>query len=112
MAQVSLKSGSFVRVAHSTDGTANILSEEGQRYLELSEDFNTDSGPDLFILLHRSSNPQNYRSEDYFSLGRLNQVNGSQRYLIPADVDLDDFSSVVIWCRRFNVTFGYAPLNG
>ena len=112
IAQAILKSGSFVGVAHSTSGTVAIINQDGQRQLELGDDFSTDSGPDLFILLHRSANPQSYRREDYVSLGGLQQVAGSQRYLIPAEVELENFSSVVIWCRRFNVTFGYAPLNG
>ena len=110
--QIQLKSGSFIGVAHSTSGTATIFSQDGQRHLELGRDFSTDSGPDLFVLLHRSPTPESYRREDYVSLGRLQQSHGSQRYLIPADVDLENFNSVVIWCRRFNVTFGYAPLSG
>ena len=110
--QIRLKSGSFVGVAHSTSGTATIFNKDGQHHLELGRDFSTDSGPDLFVLLHRSPNPESYRSEDYVSLGRLQQINGSQQYLIPADINLENYNSVVIWCRRFNVTFGYAPLTG
>ncbi|MDJ0708247.1 MAG: DM13 domain-containing protein [Leptolyngbyaceae cyanobacterium MO_188.B28] len=110
--QVRLKSGSFIGVAHSTSGTATIFKQDDQRRLELGNNFSTDSGPDLFVLLHRSSNPESYRSEDYLSLGRLQQIRGSQRYLIPADANLENYNSVVIWCRRFNVTFGYATLSG
>jgi hypothetical protein len=36
---------------------------------------------------------------------------GNQNYAIPAVVDLADFRSVSIWCDRFNVSFGTAPLS-
>jgi hypothetical protein len=42
--------------------------------------------------------------------GDLQSTDGSQRYEIPADVDIDAFKSAVIWCRQFNVTFGFAAL--
>jgi Electron transfer DM13 len=29
---------------------------------------------------------------------------------IPTSVDLGDFRTAVIWCRRFSVGFGVAPL--
>ncbi|MEM9163756.1 MAG: DM13 domain-containing protein [Cyanobacteria bacterium P01_F01_bin.4] len=28
----------------------------------------------------------------------------------PAEVSVEDFQSAVIWCRQFDVTFGYAAL--
>ncbi|MEO1187371.1 MAG: DM13 domain-containing protein [Cyanobacteria bacterium J06636_27] len=31
---------------------------------------------------------------------------------MPANFDLDDFKSVAIWCEEFNVTFGFARLQG
>jgi len=36
---------------------------------------------------------------------------GSQNYAIPAGTDLLAFKSAVIWCRRFVVGFGVAPLS-
>ena len=35
---------------------------------------------------------------------------GSQNYEIPEDLDLDRYRAVSIWCRRFGVNFGTAPL--
>ncbi len=104
------ETNSFVGVGHTTKGGYNIVTENGQQYLELNESFRTDRGPDLFVLLHRQSVPQTYTESDFVSLGRLEKFRGSQRYLIPAGEDLTEFNSIVIWCRRFNVTFGYASL--
>jgi hypothetical protein len=35
---------------------------------------------------------------------------GDQNYALPADVDIDRYRTVTIWCRRFSVNFGSAPL--
>ena len=43
-------------------------------------------------------------------LGYVKGNIGSQNYLIPADVRLDRYRSVVVWCKRFSVPFAAAPL--
>jgi hypothetical protein len=42
--------------------------------------------------------------------GRLRAFEGSQRYTIPAGVDLKSYPSVVIWCERFGVLISPADL--
>ncbi len=46
----------------------------------------------------------------HVSLGELKGNRGSQNYPIPADVNLADYTSVSIWCDRFDVSFGAAAL--
>ena len=115
-----LKSGTFKSGEHRTEGTAKIVNENGKYYLELADNFVTfDMGPDLQVLLHRSADvigstqaPAHALKEDggYVNLGKLQQFKGKQRYAIPASVNLDDYASAVIWCRKFNATFGAATL--
>ncbi|NER81510.1 MAG: DM13 domain-containing protein [Leptolyngbya sp. SIO1D8] len=102
------QTGAFEGVAHPTSGTATIIEEGGKRYLEFDAAFRSDNGPDLFVLLHEQEVPQSYSSDQYVNLGALQSVEGTQRYEIPDDISVEDFSSAVIWCRQFNVTFGYA----
>ena len=40
-------SGQFVTVKKQSTGSAQIISKDGQRYLELSTDFSTGKGPDV-----------------------------------------------------------------
>jgi hypothetical protein len=47
----------------------------------------------------------------YVDLGALRAFKGSQRYAVPAGVDLKNFPSVVIWCERFGVLISPADLN-
>jgi hypothetical protein len=110
VATTGASAGRFVGAEHSTEGSVRLVNENGQRYVEFDDEFKTDRGPDLFVLLHRSQMPQSYQAADYTNLGKLQRVNGKQRYAIPANVNPKDFRSVVVWCRQFNATFGYAPL--
>jgi hypothetical protein len=43
-------------------------------------------------------------------LGALKGNLGSSNYEIPSELDLEGFRTAVIWCRRFSVGFGVAPL--
>ncbi|MBE9116976.1 DM13 domain-containing protein [Lusitaniella coriacea LEGE 07157] len=104
---------SFVTVEqdHPTTGTARIVTENGQRYLEFDRQFDTARGPDVKVILYRGSTvPVNVSESDYITLAALKGFSGAQRYAIPNSVNLDDFQAVGIWCKKFNVTFGYASL--
>lgn len=105
-----LKSGSFMPAEHPTEGTAQIVSQGRKRYLEFSQTFQTDEGPDLYVILHRDDNLPitGLRSQDLVIIGRLQKVKGSQRYRIPNNIKLANFRSVAIWCRQYNANFGYA----
>jgi hypothetical protein len=105
--------GQFVTVEqdHPTTGTASIVTENGQRYIAFDAAFDTARGPDVTVVLYQGREiPVNLGEGDYVTLASLQSFSGAQRYLIPADLELADYQSVGIWCRQFDVTFGYAPL--
>jgi hypothetical protein len=113
-----LSMGNFVSGEHPTQGTVRLIKNEGQRVIEIAENFQTDAGPDLFVILHRSNDvigstvPPAYpiQEGDYVAIAPLQQVSGFQQYSVPASLDLDEYQSVAIWCRQFNATFGAATL--
>ena len=43
--------------------------------------------------------------------GDLKGNQGNQNYEVPAEVSLDDYLTVAIWCRRFNYTFNAAEIH-
>ena len=45
-----------------------------------------------------------------FDLGALKGNIGDQNYEVPDGVDPTSYTSVVVWCDRFNVSFGAADL--
>ncbi len=108
-----LARGTFVTTEqdHPTTGTANIVNENGNRYIEFDGAFSTATGPDVRVILSRQEMvPVKPNAKDYIILAPLKSVTGAQRYAIPPSVNLKEFKSVGIWCNKFNVTFGYASL--
>lgn len=113
-----VRTGTWQDAEHPTTGTVTIEETDGDRVLILGDDFKTDPGPDLTVVLHTSPNilettePPAYGLEegDYLVLDLLESPTGEQTYPIPADVDLDTYQSAAIWCREFNATFGVASL--
>jgi len=88
-----------------------IVEINGQRYVKLLSNFRTNGGPQLELILDRNSTvSKSICSRDYVTLSALKKVNRSQLYRIPNNINLNNFESVAIWCRQFNVTFGYATI--
>jgi hypothetical protein len=108
-----LAEGEFVDAEHGTSGTARILQlADGRRFVRI-EDLATSDGPDLHVWLSEARSGGNWRSYDdgrEVRLGDLKATHGNQNYEIPPDADLTGMRSVVIWCDRFNVAFGTAPV--
>ncbi|MDB9529841.1 DM13 domain-containing protein [Oscillatoria sp. CS-180] len=111
--QLAGATGQFVTVdqAKATTGTADIVTENGQNYIVFSDAFSTATGPDVQVVLYNADEvPVSIDEADYTVLADLQSFEGGQEYLIPSNIDINDYEAVAIWCREFNVTFGYAPL--
>lgn len=109
-----LAEGSFYDIAHIGEGQALIYQlADGSRVLRL-QDFEVDNGPDLHVyLVPIDPVPDSIGVEipGSVDLGKLKGNIGDQNYDIPADLDLSQFQSVVIWCEPFRVPFTAATLN-
>jgi hypothetical protein len=109
----TLASGRFKSVAHATRGTATIYRlDDGARVLRLT-DFATSNGPDVRVYLVAAgdaADDETVQRAGFVEVGKLKGTDGNQNYAVPADVDLDKYRAVTIWCRRFSVNFGTAPL--
>lgn len=110
---ITLLSGSFIDRSHPTLGTAKVITDGSEQRFLRFENFRTDNGPDLNIYLSTAApdGPAGDFDEDFVDLGDMKGNVGDQNYAIPADVDLDRYTTVVIWCVRFAVAFGAAPLD-
>ena len=111
---VELARGGFVDAEHGTTGTARVVElADGRRFVRL-EDLATSDGPDLHVWLTDRPSGGEWGSYDdgrYVRLGELQATHGNQNYELPADAEIDDLTSVVIWCDRFDVAFGTAPVD-
>jgi hypothetical protein len=109
----ALATGRFHSNAHPTRGTATVLEVgRGRRVLRLTG-FATSNGPDVRVVLVAApdvTDDATVRRAGYVELGRLKGTRGDQNYDIPASLDLTRHRTVTIWCERFRVNFGSAPL--
>ncbi|MFC9898312.1 DM13 domain-containing protein [Nocardia sp. NPDC127579] len=111
-----LSIGRFLSHEHTTTGSLVILRlPDGSRVLRL-EDLDTSDGPDLHVWLTDAPVLEGrdgwgvFDDGQYLDLGELKGNKGSQNYTIPEGTDLAKYTSVSIWCDRFNVSFGAATL--
>jgi hypothetical protein len=110
----ALAEGQFISLEHDSRGTAQILeTADGRRFLRF-EEFETSNGPDLLVYLSSKtpSGTDDWHGydQDFVDLGPLKGNVGDQNYEIPGEVDLDRYSTAVVWCRRFEVGFAAAAL--
>jgi hypothetical protein len=109
-----LASGDFRTLEHATTGRARIVElEDGSRFVRL-EDLDTSDGPDLRVYLTEQPISDDWDVWDdgrYVDLGALKGNVGDSNYRIPVDLDLSEFQTAVIWCRRFTVGFAVAPIS-
>ena len=111
----ALYTGKLEGKIHPTSGRATVYkSAENKEYLRLS-DFATSNGPDVHVLLVQADDTVLAREIvkgdlDRVELGVLKGNQGDQNYDLPANVDLNKYQSVVVYCERFHAIFGVAKL--
>jgi len=110
---MSLAKGNFKSLAHETKGVATIYKlADGKQTLRLTE-FETSNGPDVHVYLTAAEVAKGsdaVKAAGFVDLGSMKGNKGDQNYDVPADVDLTKYKNVTIWCARFGVNFGLAPL--
>ncbi|MGW0599451.1 DM13 domain-containing protein [Streptomyces sp. NPDC002776] len=112
----TLARGELISHEHDTSGSVRLVRLADGSHVVRLENLDTSNGPDLRVWLTDApvkEGTAGWRVFDdgrYVSLGKLKGNKGSQNYAVPADVELTQYSSVSIWCDRFDVSFGAAEL--
>ena len=113
-ASSQLASGQFHSGAHETKGMASVFQlADGKKTLRLTN-FTTSNGPDVHVYLVAAADAKDsdtVTKAEVVDLGSLKGNIGDQNYDLPANADLAKYRAVTIWCKRFSVNFGTAPLN-
>jgi hypothetical protein len=108
-----LAAGQFHSGAHETKGTATVFAAaDGKKTLRLT-DFATSNGPDVHVYLVAAADAKDndaVTKAGFLDIGSLKGNIGDQNYELPANADLAKYRAVTIWCKRFSVNFGTAPL--
>ena len=87
---------------HATGTVAVAKDSNGSGRLALT-DISVDRVPDGRVYLAKNG--------DYtkgVEVGKLTQFSGTVTFPIPANVRVEEYDSVVIWCKKFSVEIGHA----
>jgi Electron transfer DM13 len=86
--------------------------EDGTRVLRFTA-FSTSNGPDVHVYMVAADDAKDAATVEkagFVDLGVIKGNIGDQNYVLASDLDLAKSRAVSIWCKRFSVNFGAAPL--
>ncbi|MCT6777889.1 DM13 domain-containing protein [Streptomyces sp. CS7] len=112
----TVATGELISHEHATSGTVKLLRLADGSHIVRLEALDTSNGPDLRVWLTDAPVKEGRAGWFVFddgrheSLGKLKGNKGSHNYRLPAGLDPAAFTSVSIWCDRFDVSFGAAEL--
>ncbi|MHC9588651.1 DM13 domain-containing protein [Corynebacterium diphtheriae] len=111
------RQGQFISHEHETSGTATLIVDaDGKKKLVLT-DLATSNGPDVHVWLSKAPVIPGKdgwfvaKDHEHFDAAPIKGNIGNQVYDLPDDVNFDEWTSVVLWCDDFNVSFGAAELS-
>jgi hypothetical protein len=93
---------------HRGTGPVTLVEVDGKTFVRF-ENVAIQNGPDLHVYLGRGMGGAYDGDRDLY-LGTLKATNGSFNYELPAGTPVNDYRSVVVWCRAFTVLFTWADL--
>ncbi|MFW9881697.1 MAG: DM13 domain-containing protein, partial [Candidatus Thorarchaeota archaeon] len=94
--------GQFSGTNYDVKGKA-LLIKNNDKYIIRLEDFESESGPGLYVYLSTSLD-----DNDFIDLGKLKATKGNINYDVSSNTDFDKYDNVLIWCEPFGVLFGSA----
>jgi hypothetical protein len=109
----SLVSGQFYSILHPTAGTATIYQMGDGSHVLRFTNFSTSNGPDVHVYMVAADDAKDVatvQQAGFIDLGVIKGNIGDQNYALGRDFDLTKYRAVSIWCKRFSVNFGAAPL--
>ncbi len=92
--------------SHHATGTVSVTKDHGGQATLILAEIRVDKVPDGRVYLAKNGD---YRHGA--ELGKLTQFSGTITFPVPAGVRGEDYDSVVIWCKKFNVEIGRAFFN-
>lgn len=104
---------SFITKEYRIEGGWSLVEEAGRTIIRFDEGFETEGGPDLKVFLSPTTIDAvdgKTATEGSLLLGELQSTKGTQDYLVPDGVSLEDFESVLVHCEEFSVLWGGGDL--
>jgi hypothetical protein len=108
-----LVAGQFYSILHPTSGTATIYRMGNGSLVLRFTGFSTSNGPDVHVYMVAADDAKDSASvlrAGFIDLGTIKGNMGDPNYTLNPEVDLSKYRAVSVWCKRFSVNFGAAPL--
>lgn len=116
-----VKQGEFISHEHSTTGTASLVKDEKTgNYQVVLTGLETSNGPDVHVWLSKAPVLEGKDGwfvagkHEHLDLGAIKGNRGNQVYEVPMatapEIAPAQWTSLVLWCDDFNVSFGAAEL--
>jgi hypothetical protein len=106
--------GELVRIDNNHYGEGNVsLVLVNETYVIQFKNVTIADGPDLYVYLSKKSSYSGTQDDpgDYKDLGRLRAQSGSFEVEVNKKINtINNYHSVLIWCKAFSVVFTYATL--
>ena len=90
---------------HPASGIVKIITLEKVKVVRY-ENFKTINGPDLYVYLSKD-----LQAKDFINLGKIKATEGNINYEVPKDINIQDYSYVIVWCKSFGVLFNSADIS-
>ena len=91
---------------HITTGWVELGKSDAGYILTLGADFSLDGAPDPKVGFGKDG-----EFVEGTLIGELQSLKGEQVYLVPANLDVSEYTDVFIWCEQFSVPLGTASLD-
>ena len=108
--EASLPSGKFIKKKKKKlKGSWEVVQRDGNTYIKFADDFRASKGPDLKVFLSPldvATVTGKTATEGALNIGELEKTKGAQEYLVPAEVNIADYASVLVHCEKFAVLWG------
>ena len=88
---------------HHASGKVSFGMGMNNKHVLTLSDIKVDKVPDGYVYLTKNADRMHG-----VELGMLKQFSGTVSFDLPAGVNPDDYDSVVIWCKKYNVEIGRA----
>lgn len=99
----------FVKKKNKINGDWSFKQEGNKTYLIFYGNFKTKKGSDLEIFLTKKNMDQvtsKNALEASIFLENLKSNSGEQKYLIPSNIDLSQYKSIIIHCKKYTILWG------
>lgn len=108
-ARIENKNYTFIKKRYSIDGSAEVINTPEKTQIVFDNSFRTKGGPDLKVYLSKKSMTELENetvNTHSVKIGVLKSKKGEQSYILPDDISLSDYKSVIIHCETFSILWG------